>query len=71
MYNRFKKPKTLNVMRQNALVEADSELRELGVKVRAKRRSQNLPNIWWDEHRTDALARSWKHNRRTQYRAAA
>ena len=60
------KPRTRNEMAQNAQAEADRELTEHGVRVRAKRRSKNLPNVWWDDQRRPQ--RSWKNHRRTQYR---
>ena len=60
----FRHPRTHNEMRSY-----DPEtLAEYGIKIRGKRKPRNLPNAWDDYYRSDALSKSWKDHRGTQYR---
>lgn len=64
----YRLPRTFNEMRNAVACETDDELRELGVKVRGRRKKGSLPTLWDDLCRKDYNNRNWKRQRRTQYR---
>ncbi|MTH95625.1 hypothetical protein [Roseibium sp. RKSG952] len=66
----FRHPRTLNEMRNAVACDSDSELRDLGVRVRGRRKKAALPTLWHDLWRNDIDNKNWKYQRRTQYRVA-
>lgn len=52
--------------RRTAVAHSDKEMKEHGVKVRAKRNKSNLPNTWDDYWRHNM--RSWKKHRKHQWK---
>lgn len=64
MYRFWRHPKTFNELRQYyATIDNDLGIR---IKVRGKRRPNYLPDTW-DEMDRD-IQRSWKKQRKTQYK---
>lgn len=61
----FRSPQTTNEQRQ-----ADGHRSE-GIRIRAARRSVNLPDNWDDVYRSTLRDRSWKRNRRLKWRRIA
>ena len=60
----FKRPATSQEKRAASALE-----KERGpVKVRAKRKSKNLPSEYDDVYRSDVSSKSWKKHRKHQYR---
>lgn len=46
----------------------DNDIRNYKIKIRGKRRPANLPCSWYDRRRSDVGHRSWKTQRRTQWK---
>lgn len=63
-WNGWRRPGTLNELRAEAGFEQDEDIREFKVKYRRR----DLPTTWDDMYRSDHRDRSWKRNRRTQYK---
>jgi hypothetical protein len=66
----FRHPRTLNEMRNAVACDGDTELRDLGVRVRGRRKKASLPTLWDDPWRNDRDDKNWKRQRRAQYRDA-
>jgi hypothetical protein len=63
-WNGRRHPGTLNELRAEAGFERDEDIR--GFKVKSRRR--HLVTAWDDQYRADHRDRSWKTNRKTQYK---
>lgn len=53
MYMGFRRPRTLNVKSQTSVMLHDEDIMGYGVKIRGKRRPNNLPDDWDDIPRSD------------------
>ena len=63
-WNGRRYPGTLNELRAEAGFEHDEDIREFKVKFRRR----HLVTSWDDQYRADHRDRSWKTNRKTQYK---
>lgn len=66
----FKRPKTTQERRENGRRSDhyDNHEFEFKFKIRSKRNQKNLTEAWDDNLRSDLCLRTWKRNRKTQYK---